>query len=79
MKVNPTLTTLNIGGEQQQPDYGKQGTTSAAMNKAGYGISGEGARVLSEALKANTTLATLLLEREATIKQRQTRTQYELQ
>ena len=66
LKVNTTLTTLDLDGVKQ---YSHQLTTMPKMaqqqqrHKTENKIGDEGARALSETLKVNTTLTTLDLGR----------------
>ena len=60
MKVNTTLTALNLAGVQQD-DKSKHGRGTTSNDKAENWISVEGAKALSEALKVNTTLTALNL------------------
>ena len=60
--VNTTLTKLDIGGMQEQHNTEKNKKKNHDINnkhEAGNDITEEGARVLSEALKVNTTLTKL--------------------
>ena len=64
MKVNTTLTTLNLGSvsEQKEKKISNDITLISTSNETGNEISDEGASALGEALKVNTTLAKLRLE-----------------
>ena len=61
MKVNLTLTTLNLWGVQKKGNT-RQAHSINFSGKAGNEICSEETGALSEALKVNTTLATLNLE-----------------
>ena len=61
LKVNTTLTELNLEGGQQQKYCCKQGYSISAGGKSGNMLYAEGVIELSEVLKTNTTLKTLIL------------------
>ena len=63
LKVNTTLTALNLKSVQQQQNKAQQPHRANIdeKNTAVNMIQDEGARALSEALKVNTTLTTLNL------------------
>ncbi len=61
MKVNKTLTELNLGGDEWEWK-GKRERNENEMNKwTGNRIGAEGASKISESLKVNTTLTVLNL------------------
>ena len=62
LKVNTTLTSLNLeSAQQQEQDKDEQMHELSHNIKTGNKISDEGAFALSETLKVNTTLTTLKL------------------
>ena len=77
MKVNTTLTTLDLKSVQQRDNDKPNTQNQTAINKADSKIDEEGARALSEALKVNTTLLTLELAcAQSTTWQNSTKTQH---
>ena len=59
LKVNSTLTSLNLGGEEEREWEEKEKEKEEWMTENGIGV--EGAKLLSEMLKVNTILTSLNL------------------